>query len=136
MEKIKRLAVKFKPQILYLFFGGLTTLVNIICYYLAYNIFEVSNVTSTALAWVMAVIFAFVTNRIFVFQSKARGIKNILRETVSFFTCRFLTGVMDVAIMWFAVDIMLWDSLVWKMISNILVTILNYFASKIFVFKK
>ena len=136
MQKFKNLAIKFKSQILYLLFGGFTTLVNIAGYCLFYNVLHCSNVLSTIIAWMLSVVFAFVTNRIFVFESNANGLKNILREAASFFACRFLTGVMDVAIMWLAVDVMCWNGLLWKIISNILVIILNYFASKIFVFKK
>lgn len=136
MIKLKELLIKFKSEILYLLFGGLTTLVNIVSYYLFYNVLRCSNVISTVIAWVFSVLFAYVTNRIFVFESKASGTKALLREIAAFFTCRLLTGIMDVAIMWLAVDIMNFNSMLWKIISNVLVIIINYFASKIFVFKK
>ena len=126
----------YKQGILYLFFGALTTAVNIISYYASYNIFKISNVTSTILAWALAVLFAFVTNRIFVFESKAKGFKEIIRELLAFFICRLLTGAMDVLIMWISVDIMNWNSMLWKIISNVLVVVLNFLASKLFVFKK
>ncbi len=125
-----------KQGVLYLVFGALTTLVNVLCYYLAYNVFKTPNVLSTVLSWIISVFFAFVTNRIFVFESKAKGIKNIMREISVFFTCRLLTGVMDVLVMWISVDVMNGDSLLWKIISNIVVIILNFFASKFFVFKR
>lgn len=136
MIKLKELLIKFKSEILYLLFGGLTTLVNIVSYYLFYNVLRCSNMISTVIAWVFSVLFAYVTNRIFVFESKANGAKALLREITAFFTCRLLTGIMDVAIMWLAVDIMNFNSMLWKIISNVLVIIINYFASKIFVFKK
>ena len=126
----------YKQGILYLFFGALTTAVNIISYYVSYNILKIPNVTSTVIAWALAVLFAFVTNRIFVFESKAKGFKEIIRELLAFFICRFLTGAMDVLIMWISVDIMNWNSLVWKILSNVLVMILNFLASKLFIFKK
>ena len=126
----------YKQGILYLFFGALTTAVNIISYYASYNIFKISNVTSTILAWTLAVLFAFVTNRIFVFESKAKGFKEIIRELLAFFICRLLTGAMDVLIMWISVDIMNWNSMLWKIISNVLVVVLNFLASKLFIFKK
>ena len=125
----------YKQGILYLFFGALTTAVNIISYYASYNIFKISNVTSTILAWALAVLFAFVTNRIFVFESKAKGFKEIIRELLAFFTCRLLTGAMDVLIMWISVDIMNWNSMLWKIISNVLVVVLNFLASKLFKIK-
>lgn len=126
---------KYKQEILYLVFGGLTTLVNILCYYIVYNALKIPNVLSTAIAWIISVLFAFVTNRIFVFESKAKGFKNILREISAFFVCRLLTGGMDVLVMWLAVDVMDWNGMLWKIISNILVIILNYFASKRLIFK-
>ena len=126
----------YKQGILYLFFGALTTAVNIICYYASYNIFKIPNVTSNVLAWFVAVLFAFLTNKIFVFESKASGFREIFREISAFFVCRLLTGVLDVAIMWISVDIMNWNSLLWKIISNILVIVLNFFASKMLVFEK
>ena len=126
----------YKQGILYLFFGALTTAVNIISYYASYNIFKISNVTSTILAWALALLFAFVTNRIFVFESKAKGFKEIIRELLAFFICRLLTGAIDVLIMWISVDIMNWNSMLWKIISNVLVVVLNFLASKLFIFKK
>lgn len=136
MDKLKQLFNKYKAEILYLFFGGCTTLVNIISYYLFYNIAGVSNVISTVIAWILSVLFAYITNRIFVFESKNNGFKGILLETTSFFACRLLTGALDVLIMWLAVDIMHYNSLLFKIISNVIVIILNYFASKLFIFKK
>jgi putative flippase GtrA len=127
---------KYKQGILYLIFGALTTFINVLCYYFSYNLFKMPNVLSTVLSWMISVLFAFVTNRIFVFESKDKGIKNIMREISAFFVCRLLTGVIDVAIMWISVDIMGWNSLLWKIISNLLVIVLNFFASKMLIFKK
>lgn len=126
----------YKQGILYLIFGGLTTAVNIAVYYLLFNWLSLENVPSTVIAWVASVLFAFVTNKNFVFESKEKGFKNIFRQITAFFGCRLLTGVMDVAIMWVAVDLLEWNSLVWKIISNVLVIVLNYFASKLLIFKK
>ena len=133
--KIKELILKYREVIAYLFFGGCTTLVNIISYYLSYNILNISNVTSTVIAWIISVLFAYVTNRIFVFESNNKG-KAIIKEIFAFFSCRMFTGILDVAIMYFAVDIFEFNSLLWKIISNVLVIIANYVFSKIFIFKK
>jgi putative flippase GtrA len=126
----------YKMGILYLRFGVFKTVVNIISYYVAYNVFKIPNVASTVISWIIAVLFAFLTNKIFVFESKVKGFKAILREISAFFVCRLLTGVLDVAIMWISVDIMNWNSFYWKIISNILVIVLNFFASKRLIFKK
>jgi len=123
----------YKMPILYIFFGGLTTLVNIIVYFVCYNIFLISNVTSTIIAWILSVIFAFITNKIYVFESKSQS---ILYEITTFFTCRLGTGVLDILIMYVSVDLLKWNALLMKILSNVLVIILNYIFSKVIIFKK
>lgn len=136
MEKISALFKKYKEIILYLFFGGATTIVNIVCYFLLYDVFSVSNVISTIISQIVAIIFAFVTNKLYVFESKTSTKKEAIREISSFFFFRFITGVLDVLIMYIAVDKMAMSGTLWKIISNIIVIILNFIASKLFVFKK
>lgn len=127
---------KYKSVISYLVFGMLTTVVNIAVYYILFNISGMANVPATIVAWIAAVIFAFITNKLWVFDSKSFEIKVLLHEIFSFFTCRILTGILDIAIMWFTVDKMQWNSLIWKIISNILVIVLNFVASKFLIFVK
>ena len=124
-----------KQLILYLFFGVCTTVINTICYGILYELLLVNNVLRTILAWLAAVIFAFVTNKVFVFESKRNNATEKLSEITSFFGCRILTGILDVVIMAVAVDYLRWNGLLWKLISNIIVTIINYIASKFFIFK-
>ena len=81
-------------------------------------------------------LFAFFTNRRFVFESRETTAAGRWREFVSFFGCRVATGVLDVVIMAVAVDLMGWNGLVWKLISNVLVIVLNYVASKWLIFRK
>lgn len=135
MEILFKLYNKYRSAILYLFFGGCTTLVNIICYYVLYQHMNVSNLLSTVTAWLVSVLFAYATNRTLVFESKASGVKALAYEIAAFFGCRLATGIMDTVIMVFAVDCMHWNSLLWKIISNVLVVIVNYIASKWFIFK-
>ena len=127
---------KYKSVIMYLIFGVLTTLINIISYYILYHRLSVSNLLSTCLAWLFAVLFAFVTNKSVVFDSKSYEKTVLFRELRDFFVCRIATGVLDVAIMYVAVDLLCWNSLIWKVISNVLVIVLNYVASKLVIFKK
>ncbi len=136
MNIVFELIKKYKSLISYGFFGVLTTVVNIVTYFVFYDVLRLSNVASNIIAWVFAVVFAFVTNKLFVFNSKSLKFNVIAKEAVSFFSCRFLTGVMDVAIMYFAVDVFFQNAALWKIISNILVIILNYIAGKMLVFKK
>lgn len=133
-RKMKQLFQKNKQILLYLFFGVCTTGINTVCYGILYEHWKVSNMVSTVLAWLAAVIFAFFTNRSYVFESGKTGRAEKIREFISFFGCRILTGVLDVMIMAFAVDYMHWNSLIWKLCSNILVIILNFVASKFVIF--
>lgn len=130
-----KLALKYQSLIMYGVFGVLTTIVNIAAYYVCYHGLTMPNLTSTAIAWLLAVIFAFITNKIWVFGSRSLEAKLLIYELNTFFTCRILTGLLDVLIMYVAVDIMVWDELLWKALSNVLVIILNFVASKLIIFK-
>lgn len=134
--KIIDIFKKYNSLITYAIFGVCTTIINILAFYLLYNVLEIKNVPANIIAWVLAVLFAFITNKLFVFKSKSMDFKTLFKEGVSFFACRFLTGVLDVLIMYFAVDVFFQNSTLWKIISNIIVIILNYIVSKVFVFNK
>lgn len=136
---IEALTEKYKINkqiVLYLFFGVCTTIINTVCYWLLYEVLTMNNIVSTIVAWFIAVIFAFITNKVYVFKSQRTSPRKLLSEVISFFGCRLLTGILDVAIMVVAVDLLKWNSLLWKLISNIIVTIINYIASKKLVFRK
>ncbi len=123
----------YKMPILYIFFGGLTTLINIVAYSLCYYLCHIGNVPSNIIAWILGVIFAFITNKIYVFESKS---KSILYEISTFFTCRAGTGLLDLGIMYLSVDVFALNELLMKILSNIIVIILNYVFSKVIIFKK
>ena len=133
---IKALWNKYKDLSPYGIFGVLTTVVNIAVYALCARKLNMSTIPSTVTAWVIAVLFAYVTNRKWVFHSKATGAKAIVTEIVSFFACRLLTGVLDVGIMKLFVDMLHFNDVIIKALSNILVIILNYVASKLVIFRK
>lgn len=127
---------KYKEVILYLVFGGLTTLVNIVSYAVFARVLNMDTVTGTSGAWLVSVIFAYITNKIFVFESKTDTFASLAKECVSFFGCRLATGIMDVAIMYLSVDLLHFNDIVMKIVSNVFVVILNYIFSKLFIFKK
>ena len=133
---IKDLWTKYKSLIMYAFFGGLTTVVNMVTYYVCFNLLGIANVPSTAIAWLLSVLFAFITNKLWVFESKSFDKQTMLHEVTSFFGCRVATGILDVVIMYLAVDVAHFNPTLWKLISNILVIIINYIASKLLIFKK
>lgn len=133
---IKKLLMKYKSFIMYMVFGVLTTVINLIAYFMCFNVLKISNVISTIIAWILAVAFAFATNKLWVFDSKSFDVKTLSHEIPTFFGARIATGVLDVVIMYMAVDVFSWNPTVWKLISNILVIILNYIASKFVIFKE
>ena len=121
---------------MYVIFGVLTTLVNIAVYYLCAVISDIPTVPSTVIAWVAAVLFAYITNRKWVFESKVTGSRAVLIEMGLFFLFRLATGVLDVLIMYITVDVLGLNEMVMKILSNIIVIILNYIFSKLIVFRK
>lgn len=127
---------KYKGFIAYVFFGVCTTLINLLCYNLFYSILGFPNVFATIIAWFFAVLFAFFTNKLWVFSSKSFRASVLVLELFKFFLCRMGTGLLDVGVMWFSVDKMQWNAMLWKFISNIIVIILNYIVSKLLVFVK
>lgn len=133
IEKIEGLFNKYKEVILYLFFGGCTTLVNIVAYYLCDKI-RLSTTVSTIIAWILSVLFAYVTNRKYVFENRDES-KSVIKEISQFFSCRLATGILDLAIMVLFVDVLKYNGMIIKIISNILVIILNYIFSKLVIFK-
>ena len=136
MELLKKYYNKYKEMILYLLFGGLTTLVNFLSYLLLAYIFSFSTVVSTAGAWILSVLFAYITNKIWVFESKCNSKKALLQEITAFFSCRAFSGILDIAVMWIFVDYLHFNDLWMKLLSNLLVIVLNYVFSKLLIFKK
>ncbi len=136
MKLAKELFKKYNSIIMYLFFGVCTTLVNIISYYIFAHIFKAGVMFSTVIAWILAVLFAYVTNRKWVFKSYAKTKKEIFNEIVSFFSCRLATGLVDWLCMFIFVEKLGFNDVIIKTLANILVIVLNYIASKLIIFKK
>lgn len=137
LDKITKLILKHREIILYGIFGVLATVVNYAVYIAWMAAFpdKYANVTATAAAWIIAVLFAYFTNRKWVFASKADGFAEKFRECSAFFASRIFSGLADIGIMYAAVDLMGYDGRIVKLLSNILVIVLNYIFSKFLVFK-
>ncbi len=138
MKEIRKIYKKYEEIINYLIVGALTTIVSLTTYFLCVHTFlnpenaleiQIANVIS----WLFAVLFAYITNRIFVFKSKS---KQYLKEIVSFAISRLLTLFMDMGIMFLFVTLLHGNNTVWKLISQGVVIVANYIFSKIFVFRK
>jgi putative flippase GtrA len=132
---IRQLFEKHQDKILYLVFGALTTAVNTGIYWLCAHPLSLPVVPATVIAWFFAVLFAYLTNRKWVFHSEASTRKEIFRESVSFFLCRLGTGVLDWVLMYLLVDCLHWPDLWVKIGVNVMVILLNYIASKLLIFK-
>ena len=137
---IRSLYTKHKDKILYLFFGVLTTVVNWVVYAFACQwglIPEGIRATvSNIIAWAAAVVFAFVTNKPFVFRSHDWSSKTVLPELTRFVGCRVGSGVLETAIIFVTVDLLAWNGNVMKLLTSVLVVVLNYIGSKLLVFRK
>ena len=133
---MKRLIEKYWDVLTYLFFGVLTTIVNYVVYLPCYNLLGWSAGFSNILAWIVAVTFAFVTNKPFVFKSHDWSWKVVWPELTKFVGCRIGSGVLETGILMVAVDWLQWNGNVWKLITAVLVIVLNYIGSKFLVFKK
>ena len=136
IEKIRALIKKHWDVLVYLFFGGLTTVVNYVVYLPCHNLLGLSATVSNVIAWVVAPAFAFVTNKPFVFRSYDWSAKTLLPELAKFVGCRVGSGLLETAILFVTVDLIHWNGNIWKLITSVLVVILNYFGSKLLVFTK
>lgn len=136
IEKIRALMVKYWDIFSYLFFGVMTTVVNYLVYLPAYNLLGFSAAVSNVIAWVVAVAFAYLTNKAFVFKSHDWSWKTVLPELTKFVGCRVASGAMETVILLVSVDLLHWNGNVWKLLTSVIVVLLNYFASKFLVFKK
>lgn len=127
---------KHRETILYLFFGAFTTLVNIVSYLFFTRVILFNFMVANALAWILAVLFAYVTNKFFVFESKRIEIRFVFKEFLSFVSFRLLSVVVEMLIMYVMIDLLFVNDVIVKIFTNIVVIVLNYLFSKMIIFKK
>lgn len=135
-NQLKKLFVKYRELITYLVFGVLTTVVNYLIYLPCYNLWGLNASVSNVIAWVVAVAFAFVTNKPFVFRSYDWSVKVVVPELSKFVATRIGSGALETAILFLSVDLVGMNGNVWKLLTSVLVVVLNYVGSKLLVFKK
>lgn len=128
--------VKYKEIILYIIFGVLTTIINIAAYALCTRALFLDVYLSNIIAWVLAILFAYETNRRYVFESRAKTFKKIIDEFVSFCGCRILTFGVDMFLMFAFINIAKINDMTSKILVSIIIIILNYIFSKLIIFKK
>ena len=127
--------IKKTEAMRYLVFGALSTIVNIVTFAI-FNAFAFPTLVSNSIAWIVAVIFAYVTNKYCVFDTKTIDKKDGAREAGSFLVARLITLGIESVMMWYFVDVLHGNSIIMKIIANIVVIILNFVFSKLFIFKQ
>lgn len=136
IQKLRSIIVKYWDILTYLVFGVLTTVVNYAVYLPVYNFCGISAAVSNMIAWVVAVAFAFLTNKPFVFHSHDWSAQTVLPELTKFVSCRIASGALETVILFLSVDCMNWNGNIWKLVTQVLVIIINYVGSKLLVFRK
>jgi putative flippase GtrA len=136
LQKLKALFHKYYDLITYLIFGVLTTVVNYVVYLPCYNLLSMSSAVSNMIAWVAAVAFAFLTNKPFVFRSYDWSPKTVARELSAFLATRVGSGVLETLILFLSVDLLSWNGNLWKLLTSVIVVVVNYLGSKLLVFRK
>lgn len=152
MQTIKNLFLKYKELISYVFFGALTTLVNFVTFWVMESVIlrgENTYLVNNIVAWFASVSFAYVTNKLFVFNSRSREIKKVAKEIAEFFSARVLSFLVEEAGLWLLIDALSFGrfsymffgfevtgNFIAKVILSVIVVILNYIFSKLWIFKK
>lgn len=139
METIRCLCKKYREVLLYFIFGGLTTLVNYASLWLFYDVLHIrllKALGANALAWIVAVLFAFVTNKLLVFESRASDRATVTRETLSFLAARLCSLGLETLIMYLGDNLLGINVWLVKLAASVLVVIINYVLSKCLIFKQ
>ncbi len=123
---IKRLALKYKPQLYYMLFGTITGIIDVVMYQLCFVFWHIGNVLSYTIAWFLSVAFSFVTNKIWVYGSRSRRLRTVVNEILAYFLGRAFSFVVGVIIIWYGVSVMKWNSLAVKLASEVIVIAMNY----------
>lgn len=138
-KKIWSIYDKFKELFNYIIVGALTTLVSLVSYFIFSRIMNIENtfyfILANTLSWILSVAFAYITNKIFVFESKAKN-KEAVKEAIKFVSSRVLTYLIDLALMFIFVKLIKFNNDIAKLIVQFVVLVLNYILSKLLVFKK
>lgn len=135
IQKLKALLIKYREIILYLIFGGLTTVVSFVVYY-AILWAGMHYLAAQVISWAAAVAFAFVVNKLFVFEDRDNSPRALLRQIGQFVSVRIASGVLETVLLWLLVDVILISENIAKIPVAVLTVIINYIASKLLIFRK
>lgn len=136
IEKVKEYYEKYQEIISYLFFGGLTTVVNIVTFFFFDTLLDIHYLLANALAIGVSILFAYVTNKKYVFHSEAATRQDLLREFGLFVSLRLFSAVFDMLSMWLLVDYLQMEANLAKILTQFIVVVSNYLFSKLFIFNQ
>ncbi|MGY3746857.1 GtrA family protein [Vagococcus salmoninarum] len=143
MKKMKELLFQlsfmndhYYSILMYLVMGGITTFINIFIFWLFNSQFGLNYTIANIIAWFFSVLFAYVSNKFYVFESKNTSLKTLTKEVSSFFFFRILSLFMDLLVMFICISLLSFNPLLGKVLANIIVLIANYVFSKFFIFNK
>lgn len=135
-SKIAYIYNRYRQQLLYILFGLLTTAVSILVYALLVELFALDELIANVISWLVAVMFAFVTNRIWVFRADKDKSKSFVRQMLAFYSGRVATLLIEEIILWIFIKQLAFNGFAVKCAAQIAVIVLNYVISKLFVFKQ
>lgn len=118
----------------YLFFGFLTTVLNIVIFYVFDSILNWQYLWANAIALVISILFAYLTSKTIVFKTKTENFMFLMREFMRFISLRSLAGVFDMLSMWLLVDFLVFNTTISKLLTQVIIGILNYIFSKFIIF--
>src|SRR5699024_9276773 len=133
-NKLLNLYYRYREIIDYIFFGGLTTLVNIVVFFIFDSLLSWPYLVANAIAIVLSILFAYVTNKLFVFKTSSNDLKENIYEFIKFIGFRLLSGLADMFSMWVLVDLIFVDTNLAKLLTQFIVVVLHYVFSKFFIF--
>ncbi len=136
LKKLADLYRAHREGMRYLVFGVLSTIINIVVFAICERMLHLSTIISNVIAWIIAVLFAYITNKLYVFDSKTTKKQELAKEIISFFSARIFTLVIETIFLKIVIDKLGFNEILMKIISNVIVIVLNYVFSKIFIFKE
>ncbi|MCL1903493.1 MAG: GtrA family protein [Oscillospiraceae bacterium] len=143
-NKIKELYKKYREIISYVFFGGLTTVVSLASRFISQYLFEqyspeflgATTLAATTVAWICAVTFAFIVNKVFVFQNKDNKAADWFKQAATFYGARLTTYFMELGFMLLTVDVLKFNMYIMSFIAQVFILVGNYLLSKFLIFRK
>lgn len=136
MTIIGKIYKRYKEAVDYLFWGGVAFVLSVVLFYVFANVMGLYEQIANVFSWIICVIFTYLTNRFFVFQSKVKGIKKVWKEFKDFITARLLTLVMENVILFIMIDLLTVNNMISKLTGQFVVIVSNYFLSKLWIFRK